>query len=131
MVSIYIPPDRRADRRRDETSASAADAGVISNLPDDIHLLTLMEAEVDNFMHHLERSNRELAEADPDGQDSDFQTAIKENVETMGRKSDLLASIRQKIAKLEASCSAHGHVADSMCNNKEGEGEEGNGRDVT
>ena len=70
--------------------------------------LEILQIEVDelkNSIHHLERSNRELLEADPD--DADYKLARRENADLIRRKQQRIDDIYAEMLK-----APHGaHVA--------------------
>ncbi|CEM07816.1 unnamed protein product [Vitrella brassicaformis CCMP3155] len=75
-----------------------------ADLPDDMATLVELKREIETAIYHLERSNRELDAADPNGRDADFQEAITENIGALRTKRELLEKVKDKIAELEAHC---------------------------
>ncbi|EFC41218.1 predicted protein [Naegleria gruberi] len=58
-------------------------------------------SELNNKIYHLERSNREMKEIDPDGEDSDLVEAIAENMEVIERFKKQVELIKERLAQLE------------------------------
>ncbi|ETB58421.1 hypothetical protein YYC_04026 [Plasmodium yoelii 17X] len=73
-------------------------------LPDDINILKDLEKETENSIYHLKRSNEEIKEFDPEGNDEDLFLALNENKFALSRKEERLRLIRSKIQNIESLC---------------------------
>ncbi|KYK62542.1 hypothetical protein TGPRC2_307830 [Toxoplasma gondii TgCatPRC2] len=90
MVEMYLP-------RCQGKMVSLGFRG-IDELPEDVRLLKDAEKELENSIFHLERSNNELMEEDPN--DSVYSEAIKENEVALEVKHTRLRHVQRKIAEL-------------------------------
>ena len=81
--------------------ASSERAAELIPGPDDGPTTILEErlAELENQVRHLERSNAEMAEFDPDGTDADLVAARDENAAVLARKGKEIARLREEIAQ--------------------------------
>ncbi|CAK0869268.1 unnamed protein product [Prorocentrum cordatum] len=86
MVEVYIPEKGIAGRL--DLARRQADE---DDLPDDLLLLRELEDHESRAISHLERSNRELAEALEADDDPDFREAIAENVQVLRQKRERVA----------------------------------------
>ena len=57
--------------------------------------------DLNNKIYHLERSNREMKEIDPEGEDKDLVEAIEENNEVIERFKKQAELIKERLAQLE------------------------------
>ncbi|SCM19465.1 conserved Plasmodium protein, unknown function [Plasmodium chabaudi adami] len=73
-------------------------------LPDDVNILKDLEKETENSIYHLKRSNEEIKEFDPEGNDKDLFLALNENKFALSRKEERLRLIRSKIQNIESLC---------------------------
>ncbi|PFH37601.1 hypothetical protein BESB_040590 [Besnoitia besnoiti] len=81
----------------------------VDDLPEDVRLLEDAGKEVENSIFHLERSNKELREEDPN--DKVYLEAIKQNEVALETKRARLQRIRDKISLLLS----RGQSAHSCC----------------
>lgn len=69
-------------------------------IPDSPEELKAAIDEIDNAIAHLERSNKEMQQFDPDGRDPDLVQAIHENVDAMAIKRDRRQRYEDKLREL-------------------------------
>ncbi|OEH74685.1 hypothetical protein cyc_03368 [Cyclospora cayetanensis] len=94
-MEIYIPPSRAF-------KASSISLGLTPELPDDLGILEDAAKEIENAISHLKRSNREIQEFDPNGEDPDLVDAIAGNVVALEKKEERLKHIRDRMVALSA-----------------------------
>jgi len=88
--------------------------------------------EITNKIFHLERSNREMKEIDPEGQDEDLVIAVSENLVVLEKFRKRLDLINERLAQLQLNClkidtsapsshselmNAEGDITDEMIDN--------------
>ncbi|CAK0869266.1 unnamed protein product [Prorocentrum cordatum] len=101
MVEVYIPEKGIAGRL--DLARRQADE---DDLPDDLLLLRELEDHESRAISHLERSNRELAEALEADDDPDFREAIAENVQVLRQKRERVAKVLAKIREIAPNSTA-------------------------
>ncbi|PHJ23659.1 hypothetical protein CSUI_002486 [Cystoisospora suis] len=90
MVEIYLP--------KQEGKLLAIGLRGDLQLPDDVRILKDAAKELENAIHHLERSNAELLQEDPN--DEVYRCALEENAEALVKKRNRLRRIQEKITAL-------------------------------
>eukprot|EP00921_Rhytidocystis_pertsovi_P010035 GHVQ01016084.1.p1 GENE.GHVQ01016084.1~~GHVQ01016084.1.p1 ORF type:complete len:232 (-),score=53.34 GHVQ01016084.1:203-898(-) len=66
----------------------------------DVSELQTLEEETVKALGHLERSNQEMKELDPEGVDADVQSALEENIISERTKRQRLSAIQARISSL-------------------------------
>eukprot|EP00388_Colpodella_angusta_P018260 GDKJ01045373.1.p1 GENE.GDKJ01045373.1~~GDKJ01045373.1.p1 ORF type:complete len:146 (-),score=35.69 GDKJ01045373.1:16-453(-) len=100
MVDVYLP--KKGIEGRLEPAEIALHA-----LPDNVEVLHLMENELIEQITHLDRSNREMMDFDPNGEDMDLTEACVENSLVIREKTERLNEIKNKINKVGCNCAKH------------------------
>ncbi|KAL8424477.1 hypothetical protein Efla_003502 [Eimeria flavescens] len=101
-MEIYIPPNQKQ-------KATSIGLGLCGELPDDLGVLEAAAKEIENAISHLKRSNKEIQDFDPHGEDPELLDAIEENIVALQRKEERLQTVREKMAALTATTDACAH----------------------